>query len=121
MNDFKIGNKLIGPNHNVFVIAEVGINHNGSVSLAKKMINAAKKANVDCIKFQTHITDKEMINTGITPGNISKKTLDRWVKILDIEWPNTKLITPKCYLEIYEKILGPDFDKSTNDSLVKGK
>lgn len=37
----------------VFIIAEAGVNHNGSVDLACKMIDAAKKAGVDCIKFQT--------------------------------------------------------------------
>ncbi len=36
-----------------FIIAEAGINHNGDIKIAKKMINVAKKAGVDCIKFQT--------------------------------------------------------------------
>jgi len=43
--------------------------------IAKKLVNMAKKAGADCIKFQTHITDKEMIKSDIRPGNISKKTL----------------------------------------------
>ena len=42
----------------VFIIAEAGINHNGSVALAKKMIDAAKEAGVDCIKFQTFNVDE---------------------------------------------------------------
>lgn len=37
----------------VFIIAEVGINHNGDVIIAKKMIDEAKKAGADCVKFQT--------------------------------------------------------------------
>lgn len=37
----------------VFIIAEVGINHNGDINLAKKMIDEAKKAGADCVKFQT--------------------------------------------------------------------
>ena len=37
----------------IFIIAEIGINHNGDVNIAKKMIDEAKKANVDCVKFQT--------------------------------------------------------------------
>lgn len=36
-----------------FIIAEAGINHNGNIKIAKKMVNAAKEAGVDCIKFQT--------------------------------------------------------------------
>ena len=37
----------------VFIIAEAGVNHNGSILIAKKMIDAAAKAGVDAIKFQT--------------------------------------------------------------------
>jgi N,N'-diacetyllegionaminate synthase len=37
----------------VFIIAEVGINHNGDIEIAKKMIDEAKKAGADCVKFQT--------------------------------------------------------------------
>jgi len=75
MKDLKIGNYLIGDNHPVFVIAEVGINHNGSLKLAKKMVEHAKKTGANCIKFQTHIAEKEMINTKLKPGNLSKKSL----------------------------------------------
>jgi sialic acid synthase SpsE len=72
---FKIKNRIIGQNQPVFVIAEAGINHNGSFSIAKKLINMAKNAGADCIKFQTHITGDEMINSKILPGKISKKPL----------------------------------------------
>ena len=41
---------------NVYIIAEAGINHNGSIEIAKKLVDKAKKAGVDCIKFQTFIT-----------------------------------------------------------------
>jgi len=75
MNSIKIKNKIIDKNHPVFVIPEAGINHNGSYKIAKKMIDLAKKSGADCIKFQTHITDEEMLKTNIRPGNISKKTL----------------------------------------------
>ncbi len=75
MKEFKIKSKWIGTNRPVFVIAEAGINHNGSYKIAKKLVDIAKKAGADCIKFQTHITEKEMIRTNIKPGNISKKTL----------------------------------------------
>ena len=54
MNKFiKIGKKKIGAGYPCFIIAEASINHNGRVSLAKKMANEAKKAGADCIKFQT--------------------------------------------------------------------
>lgn len=48
----KVGNREIGDNRPTFIIAEIGINHNGSVELAKKMISGAVAAGADCVKFQ---------------------------------------------------------------------
>jgi len=48
----RVGEKLIGDGQPVFVIAEIGINHNGSVETAKRMIEGAKFAGCDAIKFQ---------------------------------------------------------------------
>jgi len=49
----KIANRFIGKNEPVFIIAEAGVNHNGDINLAKKLVDAAKKTGVDAIKFQT--------------------------------------------------------------------
>ena len=49
----QIGNRTIGPNHEPFTILEAGINHNGSLAMAKEMILVAKRAGADAIKFQT--------------------------------------------------------------------
>lgn len=40
----------------VYIIAEAGVNHNGSLDLAKKLVDVAKDAGADCIKFQTYIS-----------------------------------------------------------------
>ncbi len=48
----KIGDHLVGDNRPVFVIAEIGINHNGSLELAKKLIDGAVFAGCDAVKFQ---------------------------------------------------------------------
>jgi len=53
MKMISINGKKIGNGAEPFIIAEAGINHNGDINLAKKMILAAKKANVDAVKFQT--------------------------------------------------------------------
>lgn len=50
--EIKIGNKPVGDGHPTYVIAEIGINHNGDVELAKKMIDAAVAAKADAVKFQ---------------------------------------------------------------------
>lgn len=52
MSRIKIGNRFIGEGEPVYVIAEIGINHNGSLGLAKKLIDAACLAGCDAVKFQ---------------------------------------------------------------------
>jgi len=52
-----IGTKIIGPGHPVFIIAEAGVNHNGDLELAKKLIDAAVEAGADAVKFQTFDPD----------------------------------------------------------------
>jgi len=51
-NVLNIKNKIIGENQPVFIIAEIGLNHNGKIALAKKMIKAAKDSGADAVKFQ---------------------------------------------------------------------
>ena len=51
--EIKIGNRIIGEGHPVFIVAEIGINHNGDPVLAEKLIRAAADAGVDAVKFQT--------------------------------------------------------------------
>lgn len=52
MTKVKIGTVLVGDKEHVFIIAEAGVNHNGSLDIAKKLIDAAKDAGADAIKFQ---------------------------------------------------------------------
>lgn len=55
---------------------EVGINHEGSYKKAIQMVDAAKKSGADCVKFQCHITEDEMIPTNIKPGNSKDRLWD---------------------------------------------
>lgn len=48
----RIGERLVGPGHPTYVIAEIGINHNGSLDIAKQLIDAAVDAGCDAVKFQ---------------------------------------------------------------------
>ncbi len=57
----KIENKLIGEGEPCFIVAEAGVNHNGSVEIAKKLIDVAKDAGTDAIKFQTFKAENVVI------------------------------------------------------------
>lgn len=61
----KIGRRYVGPNEPVFVIAEVGINHNGDMALAKQLIDVAKEAGADAVKFQKRTTSEILTKEGI--------------------------------------------------------
>lgn len=52
-----IGDRAIGPKCPVYVVAEIGINHNGDITLAKEMIQAAAQAGADAVKFQNYRTE----------------------------------------------------------------
>ena len=55
--EVRIADKIVGDNHPCFVIAEIGINHNGSVNLAKTLIDIAISAGCDAVKFQKRTVD----------------------------------------------------------------
>ncbi|BAJ62681.1 N-acetylneuraminate synthase family protein [Anaerolinea thermophila] len=50
--EVKIGNRMVGDGHPTYIAAEIGINHNGDLDIAKRMILEAKRAGVDSVKFQ---------------------------------------------------------------------
>jgi N-acetylneuraminate synthase len=66
-----IKDRKIGLNHPPLVIAEIGINHEGSIQTAYEMVDAAWKAGAEVIKHQTHIVEDEMSSEAkkIIPGN----------------------------------------------------
>jgi N-acetylneuraminate synthase len=55
--EVKFGNRKVGDGHPAFVIAEIGINHNGDLGTAKQMIDAAVHAGADAVKFQKRTPD----------------------------------------------------------------
>ncbi|MBS3165657.1 N-acetylneuraminate synthase [Candidatus Woesearchaeota archaeon] len=59
----KIGDKVVGSDNPCFIIAEAGVNHDGSIEKAKKLIDAAVEAKADAVKFQTFKTDKILIKS----------------------------------------------------------
>ena len=69
MPALKIGTRLVGPDHPPFVVAEIGINHEGDLKKALRMVDDAAEAGCECVKFQCHVIDDEMIPNPVVPGN----------------------------------------------------
>jgi N-acetylneuraminate synthase/N,N'-diacetyllegionaminate synthase len=72
----EFGDKVIDAHSPVFVIAEAGINHNGSVDMAMRMIDVAAEAGVDCVKFQTYRTEN-LLTSAAPKANYQLKTTNR--------------------------------------------
>ena len=68
--NIKIGNRMIGPDHPTYFIAEIGGNFDGNIDKAKRLIDAAKEAGADCAKFQTFTAE-----TIVSEGGFSKMEL----------------------------------------------
>lgn len=88
-----IEKRKIGVGQKVFVIAEIGVNHNGDKNLAKSLIDAAQGAGADCVKFQTFRTeefmaDKELEYTYTSAGKVVKEKMYDMFKRLELpmEW-----------------------------------
>jgi N-acetylneuraminate synthase len=82
MSTVKIGNKLLGPGQPCYVIAEVGINHNGDIDLAKRLISVAVAAGCDAVKFQKRTveivyTEKELATPRENPFGETNGDLKR--------------------------------------------
>lgn len=71
-NEITICDRSIGKDFSPFVIPEIGINHEGDFDKAKQMIKDAFDANAECVKFQCHIIDDEMIKNNVIPGNTTE-------------------------------------------------
>ena len=74
----RIAQREIGPDHPPLVIAEIGINHGGSLAVAKEMVRLAAASGCECIKHQTHILEDEMTDEAkqIFPPNANVSIWD---------------------------------------------
>ena len=76
--EFNIGSRPVGYEHPPLVIAEIGINHEGSLETAKEMVDAAVSAGAEVIKHQTHVIEDEMSSEArdVIPGNADVSIYD---------------------------------------------
>ena len=87
----------------VFVIAEAGVNHNGSIQLAKELIDAAASAGVDAVKFQTFSADalvsKDAVAAEYQKQNIGSEEITQYQMLKSLELSNEQQIELKAYSE----------------------
>lgn len=104
----KIGNSIIGEGCGVFIIAEAGINHQGDINIAKKLIDIAVEAGCDCVKLQkrdlsaiysentlTHV-DKQQQDLQYTLSNLKKVELSEIDMVKLMEYSTDKGINFLC-------------------------
>jgi N-acetylneuraminate synthase len=103
--EIRLGSKVIGPGKPCYVVAEIGINHNGDIDLAKKLINVALGAGCDAVKFQKRTIDvvyspEELAKPrespfGMTNGDLKRglefeieeyQEIDRYCREVKIDW-----------------------------------
>ena len=73
---FHLGNRLIGPSEPPLVIAEIGINHEGDFQKAIRMVDDAHADGCECVKFQSHVVEDEMIPNDVVPGHVTETIWD---------------------------------------------
>src|SRR5258705_9501824 len=71
-----IGPRTVGPQEVPLVIAEVGINHEGDIRKALRMVEDAAAVGAECVKFQSHVIDDEMIPNSVIPANADESIWD---------------------------------------------
>lgn len=113
MGAVKIGGKFVGEGYPVFVVAEIGINHNGSLEIAKQLIDVAVEAGCDAVKFQKRtvevvyskeaLAEKRKFDASIIFNAFGRKIIE------GIEYP----IFPEEAL----RRLGHDVNDTTNGDL----
>ena len=92
----KIKNRVISDYNKPFYVAEAGINHDGDFKKCFKLIDAAKEAGADAIKFQSHIAEHEMIDTNITLAHSSKETVFQLMKKCELSETQHRKLKKYC-------------------------
>jgi len=111
----KIKNRTVGKEFKPLVIAEIGINHEGDFNKAKKMIDDAHQSGAECVKFQYHITEEEMIKNDVIPGNTTESI---WEVISRCSLTEQEEFELKNYVDELDMIyLSTPFSRKAADKL----
>jgi len=118
-NEINISGRKIGLNHPPLVIVEIGINHEGSLKTAFKMVDAAYSSGAEIIKHQTHVVEDEMSGEAkkVIPGNADVSIYEIMERCALNEEDETKL---KKYVESKGMIfISTPFSRAAADRLEK--
>lgn len=101
MKNIEIAGRKIGGSSPCFIIAEAGINHNGDINIAKKMVDAAKECGVDAIKFQTFkadefVSDKDQLYTYETQGRKVTESMRQMFKRYEFGAKEFRVLNDHC-------------------------
>src|SRR3954466_6511541 len=115
MSYIEIAGRKIGMDFPPLVIAEIGINHEGSFDKAIRMVDDAAGAGCECVKFQCHVIEDEMIPNDVIPGNATESIWDIMARCALSEADDRSL---KAYAESLGLIyLSTPFSRAAADRL----
>ncbi|MCI0481775.1 MAG: N-acetylneuraminate synthase [Candidatus Dadabacteria bacterium] len=121
MQEIDINGRRIGAGRPCFVIAEAGVNHNGDVASAKRLVGEAKKAGADAVKFQTFKSEK-VVSRSAPKADYQKKTTDPYetqlemIRRLELSFDDFRVIKDECDRRGILFLSSP-FDESSVDLL----
>lgn len=121
MREINFGGRLVGPAHPPLVIAEIGINHEGSLQTAFEMVDAAAAAGVEVVKHQTHVVEDEMSHAAkqVIPGNAKESIYEIMARCALNEADETRL---KEYVESKGMLfISTPFSRAAADRLERMK
>jgi len=118
METIQIADRVIGGGNPPFIIAEIGINHEGSLEKALQLVDAVAEAGADCAKFQCHITEAEMIPTDMKPGDISDEKLWDIIKRCELNENEEKKVQRYCAQKGVIYLCTP-FSREASDRLLE--
>ena len=111
-----IGERPVGLEYPPLVIAEIGINHEGDFEKAIRMVDDAHRAGCECVKFQSHVIDDEMIPNDVVPGNASESIWNIMERCALTETEEREL---KAYVESRDMIfLSTPFSRAAANRLA---
>ncbi|MCE9659470.1 MAG: N-acetylneuraminate synthase family protein [Burkholderiales bacterium] len=119
MHEISFGGRLVGPRHPPLVIAEIGINHEGSLATAFEMVDAAARAGAEVVKHQTHVVEDEMSQAAkaVVPGNAQESIYEIMARCALSE-PDERAL--KAYVESKGMIfISTPFSRAAADRLER--